>query len=196
MVPELLIAALICGWALKGRYQRLLDAKIKYVWMIFIPLGLMVATRVLNYTHVIPFSSPFHGIVRVIELLVICVFAGANIRIPGAKLLLVGLIANTIVVAANGGAMPVSYDCILAAWGKRQVAEYMVTYPFVKQMLIHPGTRLVWLCDIIPVRRPFVLFPGVYSVGDLISSLGGMIAIISLMRTPLPSERKTALEEQ
>lgn len=163
--------------------------------MVFIPLGLMVATRALNYTHVIPFSSPFHGIVRVIELLLLCVFVGANIRVPGAKLVLAGLIMNAVVVAVNGGSMPVSYDCLVVAWGKRGVAEGIATFPFVKQMLINAGTRLWFLCDVIPAPKGFVLFPGVYSVGDLISSAGAMIAIISLMRTPLPSEARAALEE-
>ncbi len=196
MIFEILILGMLTGWILKGRYQRLLDVKLKLLWLVGVSLGLMVITRVLHYTDIIPFASPVHAIARVTELLLICVFAGANIRIPGAKLFLAGLIINAFVVTINGGQMPVAYDRLVEVWGKQQVEQAMVTFPSTREMLIDEGTRLAWLCDVIPARRPFVFFRGVCSIGDLISSLGAMIAIIAIMRTPLPSEQKTALEEQ
>lgn len=189
MVPELLVAALLYGLLTKGRYERLLDARVKFVWLIFIPLGLMVLTRVLNYNHIIPFSSPFYCVTRILELVLLCLFSLANTRIPGSKLFLVGLVLNIIVIAANG-MMPVSYGALVTVWGKHGLAEGLSTFPFVKQMLIHSTTRLVWLCDVIPLRRPFVFSAGVYSVGDLVSTLGAMIAIVALMRTPSHSEVK------
>lgn len=195
MVPELLVAALVVGWAMKGRIDRLVEAKIRFAWLVFLTLSLMVLTRVLNYNDIIPFSSPFHGIMRVVELTLLCMFAALNGRIPGAKLVLIGLVINTVAVAINGGAMPVSEDCIYAVWGKRGTADYLAQYPFVRGMFIDAQTRLPWLCDIIPARRPFVLINSVYSIGDLISTLGGMIAIISIMRTQLPTEKKSAKEE-
>ena len=51
-----------------------------------------------------------------------------------------------------------------------------------------------FLCDIIAAHRPFVAVPAVYSVGDLVLSVGIFIAIIGLMRTPLPKEKTVARE--
>ena len=190
VIPEVILTALFLGWALKGRFGRLADVRIKYWWMIFVPLGLMIASLAVNYSHAVPFSSPLFSIVRVAELATVAVFTIANWSIPGAKLVLAGLVVNLVVVIANGGMMPVDYDCLVAITGRERLKDWIAVFPFVNDMLIRSGTRLAFLCDVIPARWPFVLVPSVYSIGDVITSIGGFIAIIAIMRTPLPAEHR------
>lgn len=191
MIVEVILTALLLGWVLKGRLTRLADAPIRYAWMIFVPLGLAIASRALNCSHAVSFSSPIYGAVNVLGLATWCVFVVANRRIPGAKLILAGLLVNLLALAANGGTMPVSYDSVIITYGKEGARHWMAVFPFVKDMLIGPSTRLSFLCDVVPIPRPFSL-GCVYSVGDIITSIGGFIAIVALMRAPSRSERKPA----
>ncbi|OFX13590.1 MAG: hypothetical protein A2Z18_07320 [Armatimonadetes bacterium RBG_16_58_9] len=64
----------------------------------------------------------------------------------------------------------------------------------VRHAFIDAGTRFAFLCDTIAARRPFVFFQSVYSAGDLLLSLGGLIAIVAIMRTRLPTERHAPAE--
>ena len=191
MILEAILTALLVGWGLKGRFGRLADAPIRYAWMIFVPLGLAVSSWALNFSHAVPHSSPLYGAVNVLGLATWCVFVVANRGIPGAKLILAGLLANLLAVAANGGMMPVSYDGVIATYGKQGAKHWMAVFPYVKDMLIGPATKLRFLCDVVPIPRPFSM-GCVYSIGDIIASIGGFVAIVALMRAPSPSERKPA----
>lgn len=192
MIPEVILTALFLGWALKGRFGRLADVKIKYGWMIFVPLGLTIASRAVNYSHAVPSSSLLFSFVHVTELGTWVVFTIANWSIPGAKFVLAGLVINLVAVIANGGMMPVSYESLVAITGPERLKHWLTVFPFVKDTLIRSGTRLAYLCDVIPARWPFALLPSVYSVGDIITSIGGFVAIVAIMRTPLPAERRPA----
>jgi hypothetical protein len=191
MVLEAILTALLLGWALKGRFGRLADAHINYAWMIFVPLGLAIASGMLNHSHAVPYSSPLFGAVRILGLVTWIVFAAANMSIPGAKLILAGLVVNLIAVAANGGTMPVSYDSVIVTYGEKGARHWMAVFPQVKDMLISNATRLRFLCDVVPLPRPFSM-GCVYSVGDIITSVGGFIAIVALMRAPSRSESRAA----
>lgn len=191
MILEAILTALILGWALRGSLCRLADARLNYAWMIFVPLGLAIASSALNRAHAVPLSSPIFGAVHILGLVTWIVFTAANISIPGAKLILAGLVVNLIAVAANGGTMPVSYAGLVAAYGKEGAKHWMEVFPQVKHMLIDHTTRLSLLCDVVPIPRPFSM-GFVYSIGDIITSIGGFVAIVALMRTPSRCERKSA----
>lgn len=193
MIVELIITALLLGWVLKGKFGRLADANINHSWMIFAPLGLGVLSCALINTHIVPFSSPILAAIHILGLSTWIAFTATNIKIPGAKLILAGLVINLVAVAANGGTMPVSYDSVVIAYGKQGAKQWMAVFPYVKNMLINPATKLSLLCDIVPVPRPFSM-GCIYSIGDIITSFGGFIAIIALMRSPSRSERKAAQE--
>lgn len=191
MILEVILTALLLGWALKGRFGRLADAHINYAWMIFVPLGLAVTSGMLNGYGAVALSSPLFGAMHILGLSTWIVFAAANMAIPGAKLILAGLVVNLIAVAANGGTMPVSYDSIIVTYGEQGAKHWMAVFPQVKDMLISHATKLRFLCDVVPMPRPFSM-GCVYSIGDVITSVGGFIAIIALMRAPSRSERKAA----
>jgi hypothetical protein len=193
MIPEVILTALLLGWALNGKFNRLTNVKIVYAWMIFVPLGVCAIGAPLNYRHVIPSESPVFVAMWIVNLTCWTVFVYANRRIPGAKLMMAGLIANLLPIIANGTRMPVSYAAVMALTDKAQMAANLHAYPFVKSMFIDGGTRLWFLCDLFAVKRPY--FPQVFSVGDIVTSIGGLTAIIAIMRTPLPGERKPTAEE-
>lgn len=193
MVPEAIILALIVGLVSKGRLDRLADAKIKYIWLIFVVLGLSVGMRELVHRDILHYPSYICSVIKIMEFVLLITIAVANLRMSGIKLMLAGLVANLAAIVANGGIMPVSPSGMALTAGKN-LPELSAKFPFVKGMLIGPSTRLVPLCDVYPACHPYVIWCSVYSLGDFLTTIGGFIAIVAIMRSALPSEPKPAVE--
>jgi hypothetical protein len=189
LVPELIIIALALGLLLKGKIYRIADIKIKYIWVIFIPLILFAICR---WTPLVKYQWFLSG-TAIIEKIILIAAALANRRLPGVKLFMVGLMINLIALSVNGGMMPASKGALKAAYGEQYLREAM-TAVHVRNTIMTPDTNLKFLCDVIPMQRPYALVPAVDSVGDIVMTLGIFIFILGVMRTPLPSE-KPAVEE-
>jgi hypothetical protein len=189
LVPELILIALLVGWIAGGKFGRLADAKIKHVWMIFVPLGLYVVSYAAAYFVAAEKLGWLFGTLAIVEKLALIVVAVTNLRLPGFKLILIGLVINLVALSANQGMMPADPAALTVAFGSEYV-EKTRTDLHVRSSIMDASTELGFLCDIIAARRPFVFAPAVYSVGDLVMTAGIFIAIIAIMRTPLPGERK------
>ena len=190
MILEVMLAAIALGLLLGGKLHRLAEPPIKHIWVIYFPVALMAAAWAIRLRTNVPSSSWVFGglhLAGIITLLLVC---GLNQRIAGVKLIMAGLTLNAIAIAVNGGFMPVSKAAIVSLFGK-SFAEQTLAGPHVRSMPIDAGTRLSWLCDIIPKGGFIKCFNGVYSVGDVLMSLGAFIAIIAIMRTPLPRGKRT-----
>lgn len=194
MIPEVIIAAVLLGWALKGKFGRLADVKIRYVWVVFVVLGVSWVVGQLSQHNVFAFLSTPYRVNKIASFVLLSGVAAMNIRIAGVKLMLAGLLGNLAAIAFNGGIMPVSRAGVEAISGK-SLSEALVQYPFVQQMLIGPTTKLAFLCDKHIAHPPYALFTRAYSLGDIVTSAGCFIAIIAIMRSPLPAESKPIAEE-
>lgn len=190
MIIEIIVLGLLLGWVLGGKITQLADAKIQHVWLIFVAVALYWIAFAAMYV-----KAPMwvHGIISTGMPLTYVVLATINHRIPGVKFILIGLVANTIAISANSGMMPGSKTAIAAVYGQEFLKKAM-SHQHVRHCFIDASTRFSFLCDIIPAHRPFVLFRSVYSIGDVIMSLGLMIAIITLMKACSPKD-KTASNE-
>jgi len=190
MIPELILIALLVGWISGGKFERLADAKIKHVWLIFVPLGLYLVSWV-PFLLRLPW---FAGTCAIVEKAALIIVALSNLKIPGVKLILLGLLLNVLALSVNGGMMPASEGALAAVFGQDYVDQVRHAV-HVRSAIMDASTELGFLCDIIAAKRPFVLVPAVYSVGDLVMSVGLFIAIIGIMRTPLASERRPGARE-
>lgn len=190
MIPELMLIALLVGWITGGKFTRLADARIKLGWMIFLPVALYLVCWLPPLVKL----HWFAGAMNLIERLALITVGIANWRLPGVKLIVLGLVMNAVAIAANGGFMPANAGAIAAAFGDEYLKSAM-TATHVRSAIMDTSTELGFLCDIIAAKRPLVYVPAVYSVGDLVMSTGIFITIIALMRTPLPSEKARAQEE-
>lgn len=192
MIPELIVTALLVGWLLRGRFARLAEVRIRYGWMIFVPLGMYLAAHAVNYSHVFPRDSWVFGAAHMVGLMAVMVVTFANRAIPGVKLMFAGVLANAVAIVSNGGLMPVWKPAARAIWGEA-LFNKILSDPHVRHAFTdNLWARLNFLGDVIAARRPFFLCESVYSIGDVILSLGGLIAIVAIMRTPLPLERRLA----
>lgn len=191
MILEVMLVAIVIGLILGGKLYRLSEPPIKHIWVIFAPVALMAVAWVIRLRTGIPNSSWVFGGLHLSGIAMLLVACGLNQRIAGVKLIMAGLMLNAIAIAVNGGFMPVSKGAIASLFGT-SFAEQTLSGPHVRSLPIDAGTRLWWLCDIIPKGGFIKCFNGVYSVGDVLMTLGVFLAIIAIMRTPLPRERKRA----
>jgi hypothetical protein len=108
-------------------------------------------------------------------------------QLVGVELVALGIALNVLVLAANGGHMPVSPA--LAHQGPPELARNGVLGQYV---LAGPGTRLGWLGDVIQLPPPVSrVFPQAYSAGDLVSFVGMVVVVLLLTRRrdPAPEPR-------
>lgn len=110
------------------------------------------------------------------------VFLLRNRGLRGTGLVALGLLANALVVGANG-AMPVSADAAARAGAAVPVGDG-------RHETAGPGTRLRLLADLVPVPLP--LRPEVVSAGDVAVAAGlGELVLVALLagRAPVGGAR-------
>lgn len=101
-------------------------------------------------------------------------FVWANRQLPGVWLLGLGLLANGLVIFANGGFMPVTFEALRAAGMSRLVtgsAPGTIVMGSKDVLLPYEATRLSFLSDIFVLPPPFPI-TGVFSVGDILIAVG------------------------
>jgi len=169
------IASLLRG----GRFHRLAKAPLEHVWLLFLGVGLQVASDVLVIAEVLePTGAVSYGLLLASQLVVIA-WVLRNWQLPGLVLVALGLLLNAIVMAANG-AMPVDPDAI-AALG-RDSSELVRG----KHVVMDDDTRLPWLADIWPVPP----LRSIISVGDVVLAAGLIPITHHLMTYRPPKERR------
>jgi hypothetical protein len=105
-------------------------------------------------------------------------FVWANLRAPWMWLIGCGLVANAIVIFANGGFMPVQPGAPGFA-----NAEAAVKGLYNNVALVSQHTRF-WLLGDIFETPGWVPLRGAFSIGDLAIGVGGFALVQRLMRTP------------
>lgn len=113
-----------------------------------------------------------------VSALLVAAFLARNRGLPGSALVALGLLANVLVVGANG-AMPVSLAA--AARAGVPVAELGLADD-ARHEPVTPATRLRLLGDVVPVPLP--LRPEVVSPGDVLVAAGlGQLVVLAMAGT-------------
>jgi hypothetical protein len=173
LIPGL-VAAVLLVWALGGDPARVASLRFRRGTILYAALGAQLVAfgpvRILGDRQVERVQLVTYGL-----LLAFCI---ANRRIPGLWLIALGVLANALVIAANGGAMPVDPGAIAASgWG---LHDYATAYPNVA---VRAHASLWFLGDVFAMPR----FPGsaVLSIGDV-----SIVAGVWLMLQRVTSQRE------
>lgn len=169
LLPSLILG-LVFALLLGGKPSRLLDVKLRHGWAVW---GAILAQAFLftPLSREVPpdFFVPLH--LASYGLLVI--FAVVNVRVFSLVPLLLGMLLNAIVIAANGGRMPVSHEAWEAAGFGADSAGSNVRLG---------AERLGFLGDVFALPASFPL-ANVFSVGDLLIGFGAIAFIVSVATT-------------
>lgn len=170
------VGALAIGLATGGRFANLAEHRFRLGW-----LGLVGV--VLQF---VPVRGDLGDLVLTASFLCLFVVCGANWRLPGFVLILVGLGLNFVVITVNEG-MPVSREAVVAS-GQAATLDELRELDSPKHHLERPDDRLMALGDVIAIGPPI---RQVVSVGDLAVLAGVAWFLVAAMhRAPRASDRR------
>jgi len=173
-----LIAGLFRAWLTKRAYR---VPGFKLIWIVFMAFLLQWFTFIFSPTRqLIP--SGWAKTFLVGSLCLLLIFAWANRHLGGFWLLGIGLVLNLLVIAVNGGLMPISPDT--AQLLIPQNSEYQFQpgqrFAFTKDIVLETGlTKLWFLSDrfVTPNWLPCCI---AYSFGDILIGAGAFWLLWSM----------------
>jgi hypothetical protein len=178
-----IVAGLGAGYALGGRLRNLENLKLRMSWLVILALTI-------QFVIFSPLGEPFGEagviVLHLVSYALLIAFAIVNWRDIGLRVAGLGITLNAIVIAANGGFMPASRTAL-------EFAGFAVsTEPHNNSVLADDGVRLLFLGDIMSVPHWVPLIANVFSVGDLLITVGVATMLAAAMRRPAPVESADA----
>jgi hypothetical protein len=178
-----IVLAVALGYVLGGRLRRLEHLRLRWWALVLAGFGVQF----------LPLPEGDGGTdlfvragVLALSYGLLLAFALANIRLPGAPLVFLGLACNALVIVSNGG-MPVSEEALRHS-GQSEVAQVLVEGGAAKHHLMEDDDALTFLADVIPVSAPV---NQVISIGDVLVYAGLLWLIVASMRERTPTESST-----
>ena len=168
-----ILAGLLVGLAIaRIQKRRWRVPPLRQAWLVFVACLPQLLIIYLPAVH-IRIADGLAAAGLIVSLILLLVFCWFNCRLAGGWMLALGLILNLLVMAANGGFMPISPQtaghlvppATLAALANGSRFGY-------KDILLPPTqTRLVWLSDrlLLPQGFPYQV---AFSLGDGFIALG------------------------
>jgi predicted MFS family arabinose efflux permease len=160
------VASLAVAWALGAPLGRLAELKFRGESLVFAAL----AIQIVLFT---PLGRAFPGAAvrpgHIASYVAIIAFLALNVRRPGIWLIAAGALSNTLVIAINGGVMPVSLGAWRASGRAADLVEHARRYNNTAGATAH--SHLAFLGDIFPLPRG-IPFAEAISIGDVLIILG------------------------
>ncbi len=157
---ESMILGVLLGWIRGGRIKHLLTKTPDYASLVILAFFLQFALN---------FDGSRWGLLTVgllyIHLwsyILLFAFFAINHKLPGMLVISLGVFLNFLVIAANGGSMPVLMEGL-----RPDLLAKLLEGRDLLHSPVLPETRLVFLADIIPVPGG-----GKISLGDIYMNIG------------------------
>jgi hypothetical protein len=165
--------------AATGHLRPLSALRVRAVRLLVVSAALQIGTASLA-----PGSAVLRVVTLVVTILLVGLFLGANLGLPGVPLVAAGLLLNVVVIIANG-AMPVSTTAAARAGIDIHVV-HLTDQPLREP--VGDGTRLAVLADRIPVPAPG--WAQVVSAGDVLAAAGIGLLLLAGSVPPAPQRHR------
>lgn len=166
-----------------GKFSNLQHVHIKGAGLLFLSAIIQILLSLArNFTGGQPqlLLEKFSPYAILLSYLLIVMALWINRRKNYMKVFLIGVLLNLLVIAANGGQMPVALDGLSSI---RQESELPERAFDIKHTGVHENTRFVYLADIILLDRPYPL-PKILSLGDIFIMTGVFMFFLKEMKSP------------
>ena len=174
----ILIAAILVALLRGGKITHLAD--LNFQWRGLILVGFLIQIIIFNdFWQKNPTLQPFTSLAYIISLALLMLALAKNHTIPGMLILTLGFFFNALAITLNGGFMPASLD----AWTTAGFSPLAPGELHNNSIGMSPGTLVPFLGDIFAIPKGFI-FPNVFSIGDVIISIGAVILIQKTMVKP------------
>ncbi len=174
------VAGLVIALLTGGTLKKLASADFRATEWLFAAFGLQILLHV-SAASSWDVVSRFNGPLHVFSYVILLYALWRNLHIKGTVLTMSGSLLNGIVIAANGGKMPVSGSG-LTKLGLDHLVSALESGTVATHRLINEATRLVFLSDIVPFPRPLPR-PAMGSIGDILMMIGVFIMIQFLAKS-------------
>lgn len=179
MLAESVILSAIIGVFRGKKIRSLENIKIDKPWLAILSFAIEFVCGIIIKNNIIPFSSFISKNYFMIHTLVytlLFLFFIFNFSSRCLNIILIGVILNFIVIAANSGLMPVSVDMALSR-GFNESVNVLAEGKIVGHTVLVRGEARFWfLADIINIPPPYP-FPQTISIGDIFMALGTFLLI-------------------
>jgi F0F1-type ATP synthase assembly protein I len=186
MFEVALIAGVIVGFLRGGTLDRLTKVPFKFIYLLIvafvIQIGLSLASHWLNIPHIVGYLLILFSYLLIISGLFL------NRKDLFIQIILVGIFLNFLVIAVNGG-MPISAKSAKLIGINQKTFSRTLKKDYIRQATSSSKTDLFFLGEIIPLPLPYP-FPSVYSVGDILISLGLFLYLQSHLTYKAKRKRK------
>jgi hypothetical protein len=172
LILIVIVLALLRG----GSLHNIAAVRLRWLPLVFgsLVLQLLIFTPFLT-APLLSITTPW---LYILSMLMLAGWVAANWRIPGMALMGAGLLLNLAAIIANGGYMPITPEAT-------HIAGMHLNYDDGRHnnsVALAAGQAYLWpLTDIIPVP-----FAGVFSIGDVLLTLGVAICCYRTIR-PAPA---------
>jgi len=125
-----------------------------------------------------------------LSYLLLLVFAWRNWRLTGILIAGLGVICNLVVIAVNGGLMPITPGTLVRINPGSIPEQWLVGehYGYSKDVILHRHETKLWaLSDTLVIPPPFPK-PTAFSLGDLLIAVG----VVVLLQGPGISSKRAA----
>jgi hypothetical protein len=166
------VIGLVLGLLSGGRPAGLADLHFRWPWFI---VGALLVQVVLFSGPVSERIGDLGPLIYVASTAVVLAAVIADRRIPGMPIVAVGAACNLAAIVVNGGYMPADPGA-MAALGKAEPTVYSNS-----SVVADPVLRLLTDIFAMPAGMPFA---NVFSIGDVVISVGIALTIVLAMRRP------------
>ncbi len=170
-----IVLGIAVGLARGGALSKLAQMPLRYGWLIILAFALQVIIF-LPWFESLPFSADAVPGLYMATMLVLVVAIGLNLAIPAMRVVMLGLLLNSIVIVANGGFQPVPVEVVTRLGKADKIGGMRATGHYSNWTLATPDTRLTFLGDVLVIPT-LVMRENAFSVGDLILSLGILLLV-------------------
>jgi Family of unknown function (DUF5317) len=176
MVYDGIILSFIVGFLRKGNLKAMAKLKLKWGWVF--PLLLVIQFLIFAFQNDIEMLGQASGYIYIVVYILGMLFLFMNRHHKGFTLILIGVFLNFLVMAVNGGRMPVSLEA--AAVLDPEYLKALKEGLYAKHAILTESTKLGFLGDIIPLTDPYPRTQ-IISIGDVIMNIGIFFFIQHLM---------------
>jgi hypothetical protein len=168
VIYEYVVAIIIIAYLQKKSFSSLWEVKIKAPSLI---VGcFIIQVGAMYFYQETPSYARWFLVFILLSYLLLSIGAWMNRNLPGFGLFSIGMFMNFLVIACNGGRMPVSRNALEEA----NLSHYIdiLETGYKKHQLMNESTILPFLGDVVPLHFPYALMNMVVSVGDLVITFG------------------------
>lgn len=168
-----LVLGLLAGWGSARWHNRAYRApEFRFIWLVVAAFLPQLIVAYLPATQHLLGDWPAAAALSA-SLVGFSLFAWINRRLPGMPVLIAGLVLNLLVIAANGGWMPISPDTASQVMGGKPIDPANLGSRFGQKdiLLLPQDMRLPFLADrfLLPGWSPYQV---AFSPGDVLVAIG------------------------